>query len=450
MNSQVAHSSARANHSIVDINTVLRSCGIGNITQHELAMVGSEIDLVRFNTTLAAIRGQKGMTRDRAIQFMRAIIEKARVAIAGGAEVPASPWPDLSSKTVELSSLRDVNATLKSIGLPSLRPEHVEPLLRNYGRTEILRLMNLAVAGGETGDQATMTLRSMISETMSAAAGNGSASAATQPTAQVRTLPVAARAAVDEIPVEADDEHGDDANATTAQAAPRERAQNAAAHRESTRPSDAGEHVRAGERPAAGGHERHGSAQTVVDCSVAPHRTTQDRVQCKAYGNRAAITVETAETEAGIPTVRFEFAPVLGNGDSASPDDTSADKPGKAYDWSKKLIIQLTADEVPQLLAVLYGFAPGTQFSNHGQSRVKWMSLENQEKSIYMRAGDKDVPILVIPVSSPNSIMQIANIAMLVARKRYRALTGDDIRLLVKNQVAQRAKPVQQNRTGAR
>ena len=99
---------------------------------------------------------------------------------------------------------------------------------------------------------------------------------------------------------------------------------------------------------------------------------------------------------------------------------------------------------------MLYGFAPGAQFSNHGQSKVKWMSLENQEKSIYMRAGDKDVPILVIPVSSPNSIMQIANIAMLVARKRYRALTGDDIRLLVKNQVAQRAKPVQQNRTGAR
>ncbi len=424
MNSPAARPSARANHSIADINTVLRSCGIGNITQHELAMVGSEIDLVRFNTTLAAISGQKGMTRDRAIQFMRAIIEKARVAIAGGAEVPASPWPDMSSKTVGLSSLRDVNATLKSIGLPSLRPEHVEPLLRNYGRTEILRLMNLAVAGGETGDQATMTLRSMISETISSAAGNGYANAATQPTAQVRTLPVAARPAADEIPAEVDDERGDDAHGARSQPASRGQAQNASGQHESSRRSD-------------------GRADTSA-------RSAQDRVQCKAYGSRAAITVETAETEAGIPTIRFEFAPVLGNGDSGHSDDGSADKPSKAYDWSKKLIIQLTADEVPQLLAVLYGFAPGAQFSNHGQSKVKWMSLENQEKSIYMRAGDKDVPILVIPVSSPNSIMQIANIAMLVARKRYRALTGDDIRLLVKNQVAQRTKPVQQNRTGAR
>ena len=449
MNSHVAHSSARANHSIADINTVLRSCGIGNISQHELAMVGSEIDLVRFNTTLSAISGPKGITRDRAIQFMRTIIEKARVAIAGGAAVPASPWPDLSSKTVELSSLRDVNATLKSIGLPSLRPEHVEPLLRSYGRTEILRLMNLAVAGGETGDHATMTLRSMVSETMSAAAGNGSASAAsaasaaTQPTAQVRTLPVAARSAADEIPAEVDGERGDDAHGARSQPASRGQAQNASR-------SDAGEHAHAIARRDPGSHERRATAQTADGRADTSTRSAQDRVQCKAYGSRAAITVETAETEAGIPTVRFEFAPVLGNGDSNHSDDGSADKPSKAYDWSKKLIIQLTADEVPQLLAVLYGFAPGAQFSNHGQSKVKWMSLENQEKSIYMRAGDKDVPILVIPVSSPNSIMQIANIAMLVARKRYRALTGDDIRLLVKNQVAQRTKPVQQNRTGAR
>ena len=450
MNSQVAHSSARANHSIADINTVLRSCGIGNITQHELAMVGSEIDLVRFNTTLAAIRGQKGMTRDRAIQFMRAIIEKARVAIAGGAEVPASPWPDLSSKTVELSSLRDVNATLKSIGLPSLRPEHVEPLLRNYGRTEILRLMNLAVAGGETGDQAKTTLRSMISETMSAATGNGSASAATQPTAQVRTLPVAARSAADEIPADVDGERGDDAHGARSQPASIGQTPNASGQHELARRSDAGEHAHAIARRDTGSHERRATAQTADGRADTSARSAQDRVQCKAYGSRAAITVETAETEAGIPTVRFEFAPVLGNGDSSHSDDGSADKPSKAYDWGKKLIIQLTADEVPQLLAVLYGFAPGAQFSNHGQSKVKWMSLENQEKSIYMRAGDKDVPILVIPVSSPNSIMQIANIAMLVARKRYRALTGDDIRLLVKNQVAQRTKPVQQNRSGAR
>jgi hypothetical protein len=443
MNSHAPRPSTRASHSIADINTVLRSCGIGNISQHELAMVGSEIDLVRFNTTLSAISGPKCMTRDRAIQFMRAIIEKARVAIAGGAAVPASPWPDLSSKTVELSSLRDVNATLKSIGLPSLRPEHVEPLLRNYGRTEILRLMNLAVAGGETGDHATMTLRSMVSETMSAAAGNGSASAATQPTAQVRTLPVAARSAADEIPAEVDGERGDDAHGARSQPASRGQAQNASR-------SDAGEHAHAIARRDPSSHERRATAQTADGRADTSARSAQDRVQCKAYGSRAAITVETDETEAGIPTVRFEFAPVLGNGDSNHSDDGSADKPSKAYDWSKKLIIQLTADEVPQLLAVLYGFAPGAQFSNHGQSKVKWMSLENQEKSIYMRAGDKDVPILVIPVSSPNSIMQIANIAMLVARKRYSALTGDDIRLLVKNQVAQRTKPVQQNRSGAR
>lgn len=448
MNSTATRANTRANPSIADINAVLRSCGIGNITQHELAMVSAQIDLVRFNTTLAAIRGPKCITRDRAAQFMRTTVDKARVAIAGGAEVPAAPWPDLSAKTVALSSLRDVNTTLSTIGLPSLRPEHVEPLLRNYGRTEILRLMNLAVAGGETGDQARRTLRSMISETVSAA-GNGSAGRAQQQTAQVRTLPVA-RAAADEIPAEVDVERGDDVNVARSQPASRGQVPNAAGHHESARQSDSGEHGQAIARRDTGTHERRATAQVVDAGSTGSHRSSQDRVQCKAYGNRAAITVETAETEAGIPTVRFEFAPVQGNGDSGHPDDASTDKPGKAYDWSKKLIIQLTADEVPQLLAVLYGFAPNAQFSNHGQSKVKWMSLENQEKSIYMRAGDKDVPILVIPVSSPNSIMQIANIAMLVARKRYRALTGDDIRLLVKNQVAQRIKPVQQSRPGVR
>ena len=434
MNSPSAQASPRASHSITDINAVLRSAKLNPITQHELAMIGSQIDVVRFNTTLAAMRGPDGMTRQRAVRFMSDLIEKARIAIAHGGEIPASPWPDLSTRAVKLSSLREVNATLDSIGLPRLRPEHIEPLLRAYGRTEILRLMNLAVAGGETGEQATASLRSMIAETVQTTAGTATASS----TADVRPLRATARPAADEIPADVD-APVDGPSPVEPPAAPRERPSHAA------RPHEAGPAPSAARRGTAT-PERHAAPASVGSTS----RSVLDRVQCKAYGNRAAITVETAETEAGIPTVRFEFAPVLGNGDSGHPDDASTDKPGKAYDWSKKLIIQLTADEVPQLLAVLYGFAPSAQFSNHGQSKVKWMSLENQEKSIYMRAGDKDVPILVIPVSSPNSIMQIANIAILVARKRYHGLTTDDIRLLVKNQVAQRVKTVQQNRTSAR
>ena len=435
MNSPSAQASPRASHSITDINTVLRSAKLNHITQHELAMIGSQIDMVRFNTTLAAMRGQDGMTRQRAIRFMSDLIEKARIAIANGGEIPASPWPDLSTRAVKLSSLREVNATLDSIGLPRLRPEHIEPLLRVYGRTEILRLMNLSVAGGETGEQATASLRSMIAETVQTMAGTATASS----TADVRPLRATARPAADEIPPDVDAPI-DRPSPGEPPAAPRERPSHAA------RPHEAGPAPSAAQRGTAT-PERHAAPTSVGSTS----RSVLDRVQCKAYGNRAAITVETAETEAGVPTVRFEFAPVLGQGESHHADDEgSADRPGKTYDWGKKLIIQLTADEVPQLLAVLYGFATGAQFSNHGQSKVKWMSLENQDKCIYMRAGDKDVPILVIPVSSPNAILQIANIAMLVARKRYAALTADDIRALAKNQVAPRIKPVQTNRTAAR
>lgn len=433
MNNPSPRPNPRASHSITDINTVLRSGGIHPITQHELAMLGAQIDVVRFNTTLAAIRGPNSMTRDRAIRFMREVIEKARVAIAGGGEIPASPWPDLSPKAVEFSNLRDVNATLHSLGLPRLRPEHVDPLLKAYGRTEILRLMNLAVAGGETGEQATTTLRSMLHEVLQEASGAARAPS----TAEVRPLHAAPRTAADEIPDGVDPAPDADRPHAASRATPQTTA--------APRPRDS-------VPPSAPRHQSLPARHAVQPATeaVAPERSAPARVQCKAYGNRAAITVETAETEAGIPTVRFEFAPVLGNAHAGEDDGATTDRPGKTYDWSKKLIIQLTADEVPQLLAVLYGFAAGAQFSNHGPTKVKWMSLENQDKCIYMRAGDKDVPIMVLPVSSPHAIVQIANIAMLVARKRYGALTADDLRVLVKNQVAVRIKPVPANRTGTR
>ena len=440
MNSPTARPSTHTSISITEINTVLRSGGLPTITQHELAMVGSQIDLMRFNTTLAAIRGPRGVNRDRAVQFMRGLIDRARSAIAGGAEIPASPWPDPNPRTVAIASLRDVNTALTSIGLPALRRQHVEPLLRTYGRTEILRLMTLAVAGGETGDKAKSTLESMIAEIIRETGQDDG----TVPSAEVHALHGAPRSAADELPDTRDGDAGGAPGYRPA-SAPRGPAPNAA-----RQPAGARGAASAPETPRDPGHRT--PANPATGSPRAAGRTGQDRVQCKAYGTRAAITVEPAETEAGIPTVRFEFAPTLGASATAHPavDDSATDKPGNTYDWSKKLIIQLTADEVPQLLAVLYGFAPSAQFSNHGQSKVKWMSLENQDKSIFMRAGDKDVPILVIPVSSPSAIMQIANIATLVIRKRYAALTGDDIRLLVKNQVAQRTKPVQQNRTGAR
>jgi hypothetical protein len=113
----------------------------------------------------------------------------------------------------------------------------------------------------------------------------------------------------------------------------------------------------------------------------------QDRNTAKAYENpelnpvrvfnkpRAAALFEMTMWD-GVPTLRIESAP--------GPHPEKPDQ----YHWDKKIIFNLTTDELPVLVATMLGLLPECTFSNHGTQNNKSMSMKYQEQNLYLTMNE--------------------------------------------------------------
>ncbi|MBK9497584.1 MAG: hypothetical protein IPO08_24300 [Xanthomonadales bacterium] len=79
---------------------------------------------------------------------------------------------------------------------------------------------------------------------------------------------------------------------------------------------------------------------------------------------------------AGVPTLRIESAP--------GPHPEKPDQ----YHWDKKIIFNLTTDELPVLVATMLGLLPECTFSNHGPQNNKSMSMKYQEQNLYLTMNE--------------------------------------------------------------
>ncbi|EQD79683.1 hypothetical protein B1A_01603 [mine drainage metagenome] len=382
-----------------EINRSLVDNRVDPLNSHELAMISSMINRTRFCTTIATITGKPGANREAAIAYLDRLVNAARMSIRNGAPVPPSIWGASATTTPHAASfkpptnLREANDFFAAHALPKLDYAGLSTLYSTYGRNETLRLMTLIGAGGQIGAEAADTLRGMLID-----AGSPRARMAQPVPSPASVTPISGVRAQDDIP--ADPEIDDEPHS-----------------------------------PAHGSRSNQGSRPTVTATSrPLPRDTTgtdrqapKDRFQARAYGGSAALCVEASESQGGNPTVRFELAPATA-------------KNSKTYQWENKLIVQLTADELPQLLAVLFRFAVGVRFANHGPTKSKWLSLENQDGGLFIKAGDKDVRVLAIPVSTADALVSITDVALGVAHKKYPHLSGEDLKLIVRAQVAPRVK----------
>lgn len=89
----------------------------------------------------------------------------------------------------------------------------------------------------------------------------------------------------------------------------------------------------------------------------------RDRVQHHVYGGKAALTFELDETKRGVPTVALDGANAVA---------------ARQYDWSTKVRIQLTTNELPVVAATMLGMLPECSFSNHGPENNKGFAIEWQ------------------------------------------------------------------------
>lgn len=111
-------------------------------------------------------------------------------------------------------------------------------------------------------------------------------------------------------------------------------------------------------------------------------------MQCRVYGSKAALCVETDVTRQDEPTLRIEAA--------------LATAP-RTYDWAQKLTIQLTREELPIVIATLLGVLHRCECKNHGPAKDKGLDIEHQGQHLFIRVFQKGQAVRALPVGPTDS-----------------------------------------------
>ncbi len=184
------------------------------------------------------------------------------------------------------------------------------------------------------------------------------------------------------------------------------------------------------EAPASGNGAQGGSsgaARSNSEDTPSPSNTDEDgkKASLHAYGTKAALTFETDESRAGMPTIFIDAAASVGE---------------RKYDWSNKLRLQLTRQELPVVAAVFLGILPKCEFKNHGEGKDKGFSIENQGKAFFIRvfAKGKNFPVPVDPIDA----FYIASLVLHQLRAAMPVpMEMNDLILLIRSIVKMKAQP---------
>ena len=106
----------------------------------------------------------------------------------------------------------------------------------------------------------------------------------------------------------------------------------------------------------------------------------EGRLRLRLFGKSAAHTLEVTPHRRGgdfmdVHVVTIDSAHALGS--------------GAGYDWARKLVIQLTPEEMPGLIATLMGLTPSVRFGRHGANQAKFIDVRRQEGGLVVVTGER-------------------------------------------------------------
>ena len=117
----------------------------------------------------------------------------------------------------------------------------------------------------------------------------------------------------------------------------------------------------------------------VVGPSLSSSASATDRPQqLRLFGKKAAHRLEITPHRRGNDFLGVHVITV---------DSAHALPGGGGFDWKNKLVLQLTPEEMPGLIATLIGITPSTRFGHHGASRDKFIEVRRQADGLVMVTG---------------------------------------------------------------
>jgi hypothetical protein len=160
-----------------------------------------------------------------------------------------------------------------------------------------------------------------------------------------------------------------------------------------------------------------------VSAAAAPH---EPRLRLRLFGKAAAHTLEVTPHRRGGD---FLGAHVV------SIDSAHALGSGAGYDWERKLVLQLTPEEMPAVIATLMGLTPSVRFGHHGAGRDKFIEVRRQEGGLVIVTGEKAWSYSVpVPTATVYYVLDLFCRAMAMGREADQpGRSVSDVLMLVKS-----------------
>ena len=136
-----------------------------------------------------------------------------------------------------------------------------------------------------------------------------------------------------------------------------------------------------------------GAAAAVADSTPVP-AAAPPYYSFKIFSSAAALCIAEATTRAERKhTINIEGAVVLAGGGAR-----------KTFDWSNKIVLQLTVQEAYQVLALLENKIRSLRFDGHGREHDKSLQIEFQDSHYYFRLIQRGRVAVAVPVRAVDAI----------------------------------------------
>ncbi|MFZ3141216.1 hypothetical protein [Polaromonas sp.] len=158
------------------------------------------------------------------------------------------------------------------------------------------------------------------------------------------------------------------------------------------------------QRPEPFAHSSGASGATKVERPM-----EESRLRLRLFGKAAAHTLEITPHRRGgdfmgVHVVSIDSAHALGA--------------GGGYAWERKLVIQLTPEEMPAVIATLMGLTPSVRFGHHGANRDKFVEVRRQAGGLVMVTGEHAVNYPVpVPAGTVYYVLDLFCRAMAMGRE---------------------------------
>ena len=125
----------------------------------------------------------------------------------------------------------------------------------------------------------------------------------------------------------------------------------------------------------------------------------EHRLRLRLFGKAAAHTLEVTPHRRGGDFISVHVVSI---------DSAHALGAGEGYAWERKLVIQLTPEEMPAVIATLMGLTPSVRFGHHGADRAKFIEVSRQEGGLVIVTGERSLSYSVpVPTATVYYVLDL-------------------------------------------